>query len=173
MQDKYKIVKIRERNKYLEVYWGDNHISKFHFLWLRDNCPTAFHKDTRMRKFNILSVTINIKPIDFRFTNKSLYISWSENNHNSIYNLKWIRDNCYTEINLKSYKSKPFLFGLYIFYNFSKYIAKLLPIIGLSDLSIISKNSGFFSMWYSSSFLYIFTKKLVSCDFQNKHLNHQ
>ena len=57
MQDKYKIVKIRERNKYLEVYWRDNHISKFHFLWLRDNSPTAFHKDTRMRKFNILSIS--------------------------------------------------------------------------------------------------------------------
>ena len=38
--------------------------------------------------------------------NKSLYISWSENNHNSIYNLKWIRNNCYTEKNLKSYKSE-------------------------------------------------------------------
>ncbi len=105
MQDKYKIVKIRARNKYLQIYWSDNHKSKFHFLWLRDNCPTAFHQDTRMRKFNILSVTRRIKPIDFRFTNKSLYISWSENNHNSIYNLKWIRDNCYTEKNLKSYKS--------------------------------------------------------------------
>ena len=106
MQDKYKIVKIRARNKYLQIYWSDNHISKFHFLWLRDNCPTGFHKDTRMRKFNILSVTRRIKPIDFRFTNKNLYISWSENNHNSIYNLKWIRDNCYTEKNLKPYQSE-------------------------------------------------------------------
>ena len=106
MQDKYKIVKILKKNKYLEIYWDDNHISKFHFLWLRDNCPTAFHKDTRMRNFNILSVTKKIKPVDFRFTNKSLHISWSESNHNSIYNLKWIRDNCYTEKNLKSYKSE-------------------------------------------------------------------
>ena len=106
MQDKYKIVKIRERTKYLEVYWCDNHISKFHFLWLRDNCPTAFHKDTRMRNFNILSVTKKIKPINFKFTKKSLNVSWSEDNHNSIYNLKWIRDNCYTEKNLKSYKSE-------------------------------------------------------------------
>ncbi len=105
MQDKYKIVKIRERNKYLEVYWDDNHISKFHFLWLRDNCPTAFHKDTRMRNFNILFVTRKIKPIDFRFNQKNLHVSWSENNHNSMYSLKWLRDNCYTEKNLKSYNS--------------------------------------------------------------------
>ncbi len=106
MQDKYKIVKIRERTKYLEVYWCDNHISKFHFLWIRDNCPTAFHKDTRMRNFNILSVTNKIRPKNFRFTKKSLHVSWSEKNHNSIYNLKWLRDNCYTEKNLKSYKSE-------------------------------------------------------------------
>ncbi len=105
MQDKYKIVKIKKRNKYLEIYWGDKHISKFHFLWLRDNCPSAFHRDTRMRNFNILSVNNKIKPVDFKFTNKSLNISWSENNHNSIFSLKWIRDNCYTEKNLKSYKS--------------------------------------------------------------------
>jgi len=105
MQDKYIIVKIRERNKYLEVYWRDNHISQFHFLWLRDNCPSAFHKDTRMRNFNILSVTKKIKPINIRFTKKILHVSWSENNHNSIYNLKWLRDNCYTEKNLKLYKS--------------------------------------------------------------------
>ena len=106
MQDKYKIGKITKKNKYLEVNWRDNHISKFHFLWLRDNCPTVFHKDTRMRNFNILSVSKYIKPIDFNFNNKNLYISWSENNHNSTYDLKWIRDNCYTEKNLISYKSQ-------------------------------------------------------------------
>ena len=68
MQDKYKIVKIRKRNKSLEVFWSDNHISKFHFLWLRDNCPTAFHKDTRMRNFNILSVSKEIRPIKYNFS---------------------------------------------------------------------------------------------------------
>ncbi|MBD1147716.1 TauD/TfdA family dioxygenase [Pelagibacterales bacterium SAG-MED31] len=105
MQYKYKIVKIKERNKYLEIYWSDNHISKFHFLWLRDNCPSAFHKDTRMRNFNILTVSKQIKPLNFKITNKNIHISWSENNHHSIYSLRWIRDNCYTEKNLKLYKS--------------------------------------------------------------------
>ena len=121
MQDKYKIVKIRERNKYLEVYWRDNHISQFHFLWLRDNCPSAFHKDTRMRNFNILSVTKKIRPINFRFTKKSLHVYWSENNHNSIYNLKWIRDNCYTEKNNTPNKSPYKLWD-------AKFITKIITI---------------------------------------------
>ena len=66
MQDKYKIIKILKKNKYIEIKWDDKHISKFHFLWLRDNCPTAFHKDTRMRNFNILSVSKNIRPINIK-----------------------------------------------------------------------------------------------------------
>ena len=105
MQNKYKVKKISLKRKYLEVYWHDKHISKFHFLWLRDNCPTAFHKDTRMRSFNILSVSKKIRPIEYNFSSKNIIINWSENNHNSTYNLKWLRDNCYSEINSRGYIS--------------------------------------------------------------------
>ena len=78
MQDKYKIIKISKKNKYLQIIWNDNHVSRFHFLWLRDNCSTAFHKDTRMRNFNILSVSKNIKPIIIKYSKKTLNIIWSE-----------------------------------------------------------------------------------------------
>ena len=88
MQNKYKVKKISLKKKYLEIHWYDKHISKFHFLWLRDNCQTAFHKDTRMRNFNILSVSKEIRPIKYNFSSKNLNICWSENNHNSTY--KWI-----------------------------------------------------------------------------------
>ena len=86
MQDKYKILKITKKNKYLEFNWGDNHKSRFHFLWLRDNCSTAFHKDTRMRNFNILSVSKNINPLNIKYSEKKLNIIWSESNHISNYN---------------------------------------------------------------------------------------
>ena len=46
MQDKYKVIKVTKRSKYIEILWKDKHISKFHFLWLRDNCPTAHDKDS-------------------------------------------------------------------------------------------------------------------------------
>ncbi len=105
MQDKYKINKINKQNKYLEVFWSDNHISKYHFLWLRDNCPSAFHKDTRMRKFSILSVPNDINPIKFNYSDEILKLKWSSENHISNYDLKWLRNNCYTEKNLKKYES--------------------------------------------------------------------
>jgi len=111
MQNKYKVIKILKKRTYLEVYWSDNHISKFHFLWLRDNCPTAFHKDTRMRNFNILTVSKKIRPIKYNYSSKNLIVDWSENNHNSTYNLKWLRNNCYSEINLKDYISPHYLWS--------------------------------------------------------------
>ena len=103
MQDKYKLIKLTKKSQYIEILWADKHISKFHFLWLRDNCPSAFHKDTRMRKFNILSVSEKIKPLNLNHTNTTLKINWSEGNHNSVFKLKWLRDFCYTEKNQHPY----------------------------------------------------------------------
>ena len=99
MQDKYKLIKLTKKSKYIEILWADKHISKFHFLWLRDNCPSAFHKDTRMRTFNILSINCKIKPLNVYCTKTTLKINWSEGNHNSVFKLKWLRDFCYTEKN--------------------------------------------------------------------------
>ena len=96
MQDKYKLIKLTKKSQYIEILWADKHISKFHFLWLRDNCPSAFHQDTRMRKFNILSVSEKIKPLNLNHSTTTLKINWSEGNHNSVFKLKWLRDFCYT-----------------------------------------------------------------------------
>ena len=103
MQDKYKLIKLTKKSKYIEILWADKHTSKFHFLWLRDNCPSAFHKDTRMRKFNILSVSEKIKPLNLNHTTTTLKINWSEGNHNSVFKLEWLRDFCYTEKNKYPY----------------------------------------------------------------------
>jgi gamma-butyrobetaine dioxygenase len=105
MQDKYIIKKVSKKIEYVEVTWNDRHVSKYHFLWLRDNCPFAFHKDTRMRNFNILTVSNKICPIQLDYTKEKLNVIWSENNHHSNYDLKWLRNNCYTEINSKGYES--------------------------------------------------------------------
>jgi gamma-butyrobetaine dioxygenase len=99
----FTINKITLNKSSVDIIWNDNHTSHFHFLWLRDNCPTSFHPDTRMRKFNILNVSKDIHPIDWKITgNGNLHISWSENNHISIFDSKWLRDNCYTRIKNKA-----------------------------------------------------------------------
>ena len=96
MQDKYTINKIVKKNQFIEITWLDKHISKFHFLWLRDNCPSAIHPTANMRIFNILSVTKNIFPKDININKTKLIIYWSEKNHKSNFGIKWLRDHCYS-----------------------------------------------------------------------------
>ena len=57
-----KIKKVKKNRSSLEVEWGDGEKSKFNYMWLRDNCPTAHDKDTRHRMFNILKVSTSINP---------------------------------------------------------------------------------------------------------------
>ena len=92
----FAIKKVTLSSTAVSIIWEDNKKSLFHFLWLRDNCPTSFHPDTRMRIFNILSVSKDVYPMKIKKGNNNLIIHWSENNHISKYNLKWLRNHCYT-----------------------------------------------------------------------------
>ena len=107
MQDKYTINKIVKKNQFIEITWLDKHISKFHFLWLRDNCPSAIHPTANMRIFNILSVTKNIFPKEIHINKTKLIIYWNEKNHKSNFEIKWLRDHCYS---LKQKYISPYFF---------------------------------------------------------------
>ena len=100
------ISKIEKNSNYLKVVWDDGEESKFNYLWLRDNCPTAHDKDSRHRMFNILNVSPDINPKNYNLDeNGSLEIEWSEGDHKSSYDPKWLRENCYTIKNKKKYIS--------------------------------------------------------------------
>ena len=100
------ISKVYKNGSSLNVEWNDGKKSNFNFLWLRDNCPTAHDKDSRHRMFNILNVSENIKAKDFKINDDGkLVIEWSEGDHTSIYDPKWLRNNCYTIKNKQKYIS--------------------------------------------------------------------
>ena len=100
------ILKAVANGSSLDVFWNDGKKSNFNYLWLRDNCPTAHDKDSRHRMFNILKVSLDIKAKEFKINdNGELVIKWSEGNHTSCYNPKWLRENCYTLKNKQKYKS--------------------------------------------------------------------
>ena len=91
------ISKLEKNSTYLKVIWNDGEESKFNYLWLRDNCPTAHDKDSRHRMFNILEVSQNINPTKYSISSDGkLEIEWSEGDHTSYYDPKWLRENCYT-----------------------------------------------------------------------------
>ena len=100
------ISKIEKNSNYLKVIWDDGEESKFNYLWLRDNCPTAHDKDSRHRMFNILNVSQDINPKKYMINNNgNLEVEWSEGDHKSSYDPKWLRENCYTIKNKKEYIS--------------------------------------------------------------------
>ena len=73
------ISKLEKNSTYLKVVWSDGEESKFNYLWLRDNCPTAHDKDSRHRMFNILEVSQNINPKKYNVSSDGkLEIEWSE-----------------------------------------------------------------------------------------------
>ena len=91
------ISKLEKNSTYLKVIWSDGEESKFNYLWLRDNCPTAHDKDSRHRMFNILKVSQDINPKKYSLSpDGKLEIEWSEGDHTSYYDPKWLRENCYT-----------------------------------------------------------------------------
>ena len=106
------IEKIEKNSSYLKVTWNDGEESKFNYMWLRDNCPSAHDPDSRHRMFNILKVTTEINPKTYSLNKDGkLEIEWSEGNHKSIYDLNWLRDNCYTIKNKKKFILKTYLFN--------------------------------------------------------------
>ena len=76
------ISKIEKNSSYLKVIWNDGEESKFNYMWLRDNCPSAHDKDSRHRMFNILEVSQDINPKNYNINKEGkLEIEWSEGDH--------------------------------------------------------------------------------------------
>ncbi len=99
-----EISKVSKNGSALNVEWSDGEKSKFNFLWLRDNCPTAHDKDSRHRMFNILNVSENLSPKKYTINSDGkLEIEWSEGNHTSYFDPIWLRENCYTLKNKQKY----------------------------------------------------------------------
>ena len=102
----FQIDKIEKDTSDLKIKWSDGEESKFNYMWLRDNCPTAHDKDSHHRMFNILNVSENLSVKDFKIDDKgALEVQWSEGDHTSFYDLHWLRQNWYTLKNKSKYIS--------------------------------------------------------------------
>lgn len=91
-----KIQSLQQEEHALRIVWQDNTESLFHYLWLRDNCPSAFHPQTGERSFDLLSVSEAIHPLSVSSTEDKLIIDWSEDDHHSEYDQHWLREFSYS-----------------------------------------------------------------------------
>ena len=129
------ISKVSKNGSSIDVVWNDGEKSNFNYLWLRDNCPTAHDKDSRHRMFNILEVSPRIKAKNCQINGEGkLVIEWSEGNHTSYFDPKWLRENCYTLKNKQKYNSP------YKLWNNS--LQKNLSSISIEHDEIISSDEG-------------------------------
>lgn len=80
----------------LKLSWNDGKNAWFHYLWLRDNCPSNLHPDTQERVFNQLTVSAGIHPQSFSIADDVLSIHWSEQDHHSQFAGQWLREHAYS-----------------------------------------------------------------------------
>ena len=74
MQKKYLIKKFSKEKDCMKIIWNDGKVSKFHFIWLRDNCPSNVHPGARQKIFNIIDVSENIHPKKYYLPNWEIII---------------------------------------------------------------------------------------------------
>lgn len=92
-----KSINITLHDNHLTVLWDDGGENEYHYLWLRDNCPSAFHPQTRERNFDLLSVSDAIHPVTCEVKEDALHIRWSEGEHDSRYDLAWLKQHAYND----------------------------------------------------------------------------
>jgi len=80
----------------IQVRWSDGIDTAYHYIWLRDNCPSAFHPQTGERSFDLLSISQDIHPLSVSFDAGTLTIEWSEQQHISCFEQSWLRQFCYS-----------------------------------------------------------------------------
>ena len=103
---KFTIKKLSQEHNSIRIVWGDSQKSNFHFLWLRDNCPKGQHPHARQRMFNLLNVSEDIYPLISNINKEGdLEVHWSEGDHHSCFDSKWLRNHCYTIKHNEIYKS--------------------------------------------------------------------
>jgi len=84
------------RNGVIELEWHDDGHSRFHPLWLRDNCRCAECGDPAIgyRSLYLTSLDLNLLPRQLAHSPGQLKITW-EDGHESCYQASWLSEHAY------------------------------------------------------------------------------
>ncbi len=84
---------------WVELTWSDSRVSRFHNIWLRDNCPCpeCVHQGTKEQTFELVAVPPSVHPVAVSLAGDgSLVVVWSNDGHSSEFHAGWLRSNCYS-----------------------------------------------------------------------------
>ncbi|RED53973.1 TauD/TfdA family dioxygenase [Aestuariispira insulae] len=104
----------------LRVTWADGHVSRFHHIWLRDNCrcPSCLHVQTRERIHDTYGIDPNIRPEAVSITDEGhqLSLTWPDGHQTDLPG-NWLRLRCYSEAAREERRVRPTLWGSEILKN--------------------------------------------------------
>lgn len=84
--------------RWVSVVWEDGRASRFHHVWLRDNCPcgACVAEATREQTFELITVPAgDLVPVSVASTGSSLSLTWT-GGHPSVYDAGWLRAHDYS-----------------------------------------------------------------------------
>lgn len=92
------IVSARIDARWVSVVWEDGRESRFHHVWLRDNCPceACVAEVTREQTFELIAVPAgDLVPESVAWSPSSLALTWT-GGHPSVYDAGWLRAHDYS-----------------------------------------------------------------------------
>ena len=85
-------------DRLLAVRWSNGEISRFHHIWLRDNCTCSQCGTTATgrRLLRLIDIPEDVSPERAELDDGSLAIRWRPDGHQSRYRAEWLREHCYS-----------------------------------------------------------------------------
>ncbi|MBP2498982.1 gamma-butyrobetaine dioxygenase [Methylobacterium sp. PvP062] len=88
---------IKSETDHLSIEWQDGQLSRYHWVWLRDNCHSdvLFNASCNQKYYDTAFIPLDVVPTSTTIKDGDLHITWSDN-HSSVYDLEWLRANDYS-----------------------------------------------------------------------------
>jgi len=106
-----RIAHVARGSDQIEITWQDGHLSAFHYVWLRHNCPCEVcrHPGTDQNMNLIENIPNDNRPATLDSSSDSIEITWELDHHKTTFDAAWLRDHCYSERSRKARDHKPTL----------------------------------------------------------------
>lgn len=94
-----RIDQLKAEERCLVIYWADGHRSRFHHMWLRDNCSckACGNKSGGHRYLALNDIASRVTPSTIEIDRRGeLVLTWAGDGHRTRYAPRWLRSHCYS-----------------------------------------------------------------------------